>query len=87
MSTCDISHVKLSNPHKGKLWYIGFTKLSIQVMVNEESTSSHDNVGINNRTFKTYLTNRCKWTDKYKVKVMVKEWINLSYIYLMCINV
>ncbi len=42
-------------------------------MVNEESTSSHDNVGINNRTFKTYLTNRCKWTDKYKVKVMVKE--------------
>jgi hypothetical protein len=56
MSTCHISHVKLSNPDKGKLGYVGFAKLSIQVMVNEESTSSHDNVGRNNQTFNTYLT-------------------------------
>jgi hypothetical protein len=66
MSTCDISHVKLSNPNKGNLGYVGFAKLSIQVMVNEESTSSHDNVDINNRTFITYLTNRCKWIDKVR---------------------
>jgi len=51
MSTCDTSHVTLSNPDKGKLGYVGFAELSIQVMVNQESTSSHDNVDINNRTF------------------------------------